>query len=139
MNFFVVKMHAFIWRYSWWAKGIIIVPVVCWCETWFIMLMEEHKLVVFENRMSRSFMICTPCQMLFGWPNWNTMGLVGHMAWVGEECIEGMGKQEMHTECWWEIQDIRGPVKNMGRRCAVSVWTGFHWLIMTWVSALLKQ
>jgi hypothetical protein len=32
----------------------IILPVVLyWCETWFLILWEEHRLRVFENRVLR--------------------------------------------------------------------------------------
>jgi hypothetical protein len=32
----------------------IILPVLCGCETWFLMLREEHRLRMFENRVVRS-------------------------------------------------------------------------------------
>jgi hypothetical protein len=34
-------------------KTIILPVVLCGCETWFLMLREEHKLRVFENRVLR--------------------------------------------------------------------------------------
>jgi hypothetical protein len=64
----------------------IILPVVCGCETWSLILREERRLRVFEyrvlrrifgpkrdevrrsgeNYVMRSLMICTPHQILFG-------------------------------------------------------------------------
>jgi hypothetical protein len=68
----------------------IILPVVLYgCETWSLTLGEERRLRVFENRVlrrifgpkrdevtgsgedyiTRSFMVCTSLQILFGWSN----------------------------------------------------------------------
>jgi len=44
----------------------IILPVVLYgCETWLFILRVKHKLKVFENRVLRSLMICTPDQTFF--------------------------------------------------------------------------
>jgi hypothetical protein len=34
-------------------KTIILPAVLYWCETWFLILMDEHRLRVFENRVLR--------------------------------------------------------------------------------------
>ena len=66
----------------------IIFPIFLYgCETWSLILREERRLRVFENRVlkrvfgpkrdevtgngenytMRSIVICTPCQILYGW------------------------------------------------------------------------
>jgi hypothetical protein len=36
------------------AKVIVLPVVLYWCETWFLTLIEEHRLRVFENRVLRN-------------------------------------------------------------------------------------
>jgi hypothetical protein len=67
------------------CRNIILPVVFVWCETWLLTLREEHRLMVFENRVLRrvfgpkrnkvtgewrklhneDLMICTPHQILF--------------------------------------------------------------------------
>jgi hypothetical protein len=98
----------------------IILPVALYgCETWYLILMEEHRLKVFENRvLSR---ICGPNmdEIIGGWrklhnekfhnlyfsPYIIKMIKSGHTRWEGRvACMERRGK---HIGYWWESQKER--------------------------------
>jgi hypothetical protein len=128
----------------------IILPVVLYgCETWSLMLREEHSLRVFENRVLRRTFGPKRDEVMGEWRKLHNKELhnlysspdiirqvksrrmrwVGHIARVGEEC----------TGCWWESpkeidhledQSIGGKMGSewiLGR-LAWGVWIGFDWL-----------
>jgi hypothetical protein len=83
----------------------IILPVILYgCETSSLTVREEHRLIVFENRvlrrifgpkrdevtgewrrfLTRSFILCTPHQIIFGRSNHGDVRWAGHIAHMGE-------------------------------------------------------
>jgi hypothetical protein len=48
-------------------KTIILPMVLCGCETWSLILMEEHRLRVFENRMLRRIFGPRMDEVMGGW------------------------------------------------------------------------
>jgi hypothetical protein len=67
----------------------IILPVLYGCETWYLILREEHRLMVFENRVLRRIFGPKSDGVRGGWIiriiKFRRMRWVGHVAWNGEE------------------------------------------------------
>jgi hypothetical protein len=98
----------------------IYMPVVLyWCETWSLILREEHKLRVFENRVLRGIFGPNRDEVMGDWrklhneelhnlyssPHKIRMIKSRRMRWAGH--VARMGRRGMHTGYWWESQKER--------------------------------
>jgi hypothetical protein len=86
------------------------------CETWSLILREEHRLRVFENRVLRRIFGPKRDEVTGGWrklhneelhnlyssPNIIIMIKSRRMRWAGR--VARMGRRGMHIEYWWESQ-----------------------------------
>jgi hypothetical protein len=98
---------------------ITIFPVVLYgCETWSLILREEHKLKVFENRLLRSIFELKRDEVTGGWRKLHNKELHNlhsspsvirkikprNIRWAG--CV-ARGRRGMHIGFWWESQRER--------------------------------
>jgi hypothetical protein len=104
---------------------IIILPVVLYgCETWSLTLREEHRLRVFENRvLTRIFgprkdkvtgewrkLHNEELHILYSSPNImrqiksRRMRWVGHVAHMGEECVQGFDGKATTKDTTWKTK-----------------------------------
>jgi hypothetical protein len=105
----------------------IILPVVLYgCETWSLTLREEHRLRVFENRVLRSMFGSNnkrdevrgewrklhneEFHILYSSPNIilqiksRRMRWAGHVARMGEECVQGFDGKVRRKETTWKAK-----------------------------------
>jgi hypothetical protein len=103
----------------------IILPVVLYgCETWSLTLREEHRLRVYENRVLRGIFgpkrdeVTGECrklhneelQILYSSPNIirqiksRRMRWAGHVARIGEECVQGFDGKAKRKETTWKTK-----------------------------------
>jgi hypothetical protein len=96
----------------------IILPVVLYeCETWSLILREEHRLRVFGNRVQRRIFGPNKDEVIGCWRKLhNEEGWVGH---VGR-----MGARGMHVEYWLETQKDRTNCEDQD----VGWWTISKWI-----------
>jgi hypothetical protein len=99
---------------------IIILPVVLYgCKTWSLILREENRLRVFQNRVLRRIFGPKRDEVTGDWrklhndefhkvyssPNINRMIKSRRMRWAGN--VARMGERVMHIGYWWESQKDR--------------------------------
>jgi hypothetical protein len=99
----------------------IILPVILYgCKTWSLTLREEHRLVVFENKVLTRILEPKRDEVTGGWrklhneelhtlysPS-NTIRIIKsrRVRWAGH--VVRMGRRGMHIGYWWESQKERG-------------------------------
>jgi hypothetical protein len=92
-------------------------PVVLYgCEIWSVILREEHRLRVFENRVLRRIVGPKRDEVTRGWRKlhneelhnlYSSLSIIRMiksrmMRWAGH--VARMGKKRMHIEYWWKSQ-----------------------------------
>jgi hypothetical protein len=97
-----------------------VLPVVLYgCETWSLILREEHRLRVFENRVLRGIFEPKRDGVIAGWrklykeelhnlyssPNIIRMNMSRRIRWTGY--VARMGRRGIYIEFWWESQKER--------------------------------
>jgi hypothetical protein len=95
-------------------------PVVLYgCETWSLTLREEHRLIMFENRMLRRIFGPKRDEVTGDWRKLhneklhnfyylqNIIRMMKSMRMRWAEHVARMGKRGMHTGYWWESQKGR--------------------------------
>jgi hypothetical protein len=106
-----------------------ILPVVLYgCQTWSLTLREEHRLRVFENRVLRRIFGPTrdvvtgewrklhneELHILYFFPNIirqvksRRMRWAGHVARMGEECVQGFDGEARRKETTWKTKAYMG-------------------------------
>jgi hypothetical protein len=105
-------------------KTIILLVVLYGCETWSLTLREEHRLRVFENRVLRRIFGTERDEVTGEWRKLHNEELhilysspniisqiksrrlrwVGHVARMGEECVQGFDGKIRKKETTWEIK-----------------------------------
>jgi hypothetical protein len=93
--------------------------VLYWCETWYLTLIEEHRLREFENRMLRRIFGTKRDEVTGGWrklhdeevhnfySSTSTFRMIRSrtIRWAGH--VARMGRRGTHIEYWWESQKER--------------------------------
>jgi hypothetical protein len=101
----------------------IILPVVLYgCETWSLTLREEHRLRVFENRVLRIIFGPKRDEVMGEWRKLHNeelhnlypspdiirqvkrMRWAGHVARMGEECVQGYDRKARRRETIWKTK-----------------------------------
>jgi len=105
----------------------VILPVVLYgCETWPLILREERKLRVFENRVLRKIFVPRRDEVTGEWrrlhneelndmyssPNMVRVIKSRRMRWAGH--VERMGEERRCMESWWENQRERDHWGDLG-------------------------
>jgi hypothetical protein len=105
-------------------QTIILPDVLYGCETWSLTLREEHRLRVFENRVLRRIfrlkrdevtgewrkLYNEELHILYSSPNIfrqikpRGMRWAGHVARMGEECIQGFDGKARRKEITWKTK-----------------------------------
>jgi hypothetical protein len=95
----------------------IILPVILYgCETWSLILREEHRLKVFENKVLRRIFGTKRDEVTGEWRKLHNEELRDfyciiriikprRIRWAGH--VARMGKREMRIGYWWESQRER--------------------------------
>jgi hypothetical protein len=127
-------------------KTIILPFVLYGCETWSLTLREEHRLREFENRVLRRVFgpkrdevtgewrklqnedlhIYTSPQMLLRQIKSRPMRWAGHLACMGEECVQGFDGKPRKKETIWKTKrrwedGIRIDLREIG-------WGSIDWI-----------
>jgi hypothetical protein len=105
----------------------IIIPVILYgCKTWSLILREEHRLRVFENRVLRRIFGLKRDEVrgggrklynkrfhnLYSLPSIIRMFKSRTMRWEGQ--LERMRRNRMHVGYWWESQKERDHLEDQG-------------------------
>ena len=130
----------------------IILPVVLYgCETWSLILREERRLRVFENRVLRrvfgpktdevtgngenyivrNLVICTPYPIFCGWLKSRRMRWAGHVARMGKgRGVHRVLVRKPEGKNHWGDPDIDGRIilRSIFRKWEGVVGTGWSWL-----------
>jgi hypothetical protein len=106
------------------------------CETWSLILREEHRLRVFENRVLRRIfgpkrdevrkLHNEELHKLYSSPNIVRMSKGRWMRWAAH--VARMGRREMHIRYWWETQEEKRPVGRPRRGWVDNVRMGWYGL-----------
>jgi hypothetical protein len=105
-------------------KTIILTVVLYGCETWSLTLREEHRLRLLENRVLRRIfgpktdevigewrkLHNDELHILYSFPNIishiksRRMRWVGHVAHMGEECVQGFNEKARTKDATWKTK-----------------------------------
>jgi hypothetical protein len=118
-------------------KNIILPVVLYMCETWSLILREEHKMRVFEDRALRRIFGPKRVEVTGGWgklhieelhnlyspPSITRMMKSRRMIWVGH--VARRRRRGMHMEYWWEGQKKRDHSEEQD----VGGWIILKWIL----------
>jgi hypothetical protein len=116
-------------------------------ETWSLALREQHKLRVFEDRVLRRIFGPRRDEVIREWRKLHNEELhdlysspstiriirARRMRWAGH--VARMGKREMHTGYWWEIQRERdhSEDKDVSRWIILIDILEIGWGVVDWI------
>jgi hypothetical protein len=118
-------------------KTIILTVVLYECETWSLILREEHRVRVFKNRVLGRIFGPKTDEVTGGWrklhneelhnlyssPSIIRMIKSRRMRWIGH--VARMGRREMYIGYWWKIQKKRNHWEDQD----VGGWPILKWIL----------